>query len=182
MGKFNPTLFTNPTREQSYNDDVILPHYRACNRAYSGAQRKGIRGERPEADSIEAHVREALAAPFFLSQEIELPPSLNEAVELLCEAPPGDIKKFWIGGINGLRALKAEQKTVRDNWRAATPIALKGVSTIDPVMLPHLFHNFGLGGAKWLKQIIFGFPITGLLSQKGAYAVDPRAKLNIYIK
>ena len=78
--------------------------------------------------------------------------------------------------------LSKRNKKVLGNWRAATPPALKGGSTIDPVMLPHLFRNFGLGGSKWLKQIIFGFPISGLLSQKGAYPVDSRAKLNILTK
>ena len=30
-----------------------------------------------------------------------------------------------------------------------------------------------------MKQLVFGFPIAGILSQKGAYPVDSRAKLDI---
>ena len=46
-------------------------------------------------------------------------------------------------------------------------------------MLTHLFAQFGLGCSKWLKQLVLGFPITGLLSQSGAYPVASRVDVNI---
>ena len=85
-GRFNRCCFPGPKREQSYNDDGSIPLYLARNRAYAGAKRKGIRGDRTDADSIGAHVRAPIEAPFFLSQEIELPPALIEAAGLA--SPP----------------------------------------------------------------------------------------------
>ena len=39
-------------------------------------------------------------------------------------------------------------------------------------MIRHLAEQFGIGGARWLDQFAFGFPITGMMSQKGVYTPE----------
>ena len=119
------------------------------------------------------------APPFFLAHEIELPPTLVGAVDFMSGAPQADIKKFWSGQVSQLRDIKRAQRGTLSLWREVTPASLKGSTTIDPVILTYLLDRFGLGGSKWLKQLVFGFPITGLLSQRGAYPIDTRVKLGI---
>ena len=41
------------------------------------------------------------------------------------------------------------------------------------------FSTLWIVGAKWAKQIDHGLPITGVLSQKGAYHVDASVKLDL---
>lgn len=52
-------------RGNSYNDDVARPLYESALRPYSGAMRKGIRGDRPNSKSAPDHMRAARSAPFF---------------------------------------------------------------------------------------------------------------------
>ena len=177
LGLFVAGSLPGPFPEASYNDDINIPHYKACSRAYAGVQRKGIRDDHPDATTIIEHVRAALEAPFFLAQEIELPPALNRAVCFMATTPTNTIKEFWYKQVHDLKNIKKCTMPVLERWRQLTPDTLKGVSIVDPAMLSFLFRKFGLGGSKWLKQLIFGFPITGVLSQEGAYPLDSRVKL-----
>ena len=70
-------------------------------------QRKGVRDDHPDAKTIEDHVRAALEAPFFLAQEIELPPALDRAVHFMADTPANTIK---ISGQNKCRTLGQYRK------------------------------------------------------------------------
>ena len=154
MGPYVAVSIPGPIQASQYNDDVTIPHYVACSRAYAGTKRKCIRGERPEALSVEAHVRAAREAPFFLSREVELPHTLIRAVEFMawppmrylklldatCESPNGFTNK------SKTRAPKMARMRHRD---------AEGVTLADPVMLTFLPKRFGLGGSRWLEQLVF---------------------------
>ena len=167
-----------PIQESPYNGDIAIPHYVACIRADSGKHRKGIRGERPEALTIEAHVREALSAPVFRVQEVELPPTLTMGGEF-SEWSPGRNPKFFVTTGGAHKGFKNQSTSCALKWRDFAPAKLKGVTMAAPSMLAFLFKRFGLCGSRWLKQVAFGFPATGVLSQKGAHHVDNRAKSRI---
>ena len=92
LGHFVAGSIPDPTPADSYNNDVYIPHYKARSRAYAGVQRKGIRDDHPDATTIVNHVRAALEAPFFLAQEIELPPALGRAVNFMANTPAATIK------------------------------------------------------------------------------------------
>ena len=42
--------------------------------------------------------------------------------------------------------------------------------------LHFLLDHCKLGGAKWIQQFNFGFPLIGPVSQAGVYKIDPSAK------
>lgn len=43
-----------------------------------------------------------------------------------------------------------------------------------------LVENFGIKGQKWIKQLVFGFPIIGVLSlSEGVYPLDNRVNSTI---
>ena len=95
IGAFEPSLLHPPKRGKSYNNDVALPLYESSMRSYAGTQRKGIRGEHPEAKNVHEHVAQALQAPFFLAQSTPLPPSTRRDVLFLARSCPRAVTAFW---------------------------------------------------------------------------------------
>ena len=186
-----------PIHGSPYNDDVAIPNYATRGRDYAGTQRQCIRDERPEALSIEDHVRAALEAPFFLSSFLSFFLSCFLAFFLSfsgCRTsphtntgggiygwgpPPGDIKKFRTQQAIGLRDVQTSKRPAPKKWHDCAPETPNGVTLSGPPMLTFLFKRFGRGGSRRLKQLVFGFPITGTLSQGVSYPVDSMAKLDI---
>ena len=176
---FDGLDFPAPKPETSYNDDVVLPLYEGALRSYRGTQRKGIRGEHPNSCSASDHVQEAPQAPFFLSQLTPLPESVVKSIEFSATAPKKEITSFWRSQIHMLESLANKHGALADKWLEARPPPLKGLKPVNVLLLAALMRDYGIKGQKWANQCIFGFPITGVLSQKFAYPVDKRAKTNI---
>ena len=173
---FNGFDFPIPRPEPSYNDDVELPIYEGALRSYHGTQRKGIRDEHPDSSSVADHITGALQAPFFLAQQTPLPESLRESIEFSATSPKNKTVTFWNDQINRIEAVARNHRALSEKWLDRRPSSLKGLKSVNVLLLAALMKAYGIKGQKWIKQCIFGFPITGTLSQKGAYPVDKRVK------
>ena len=88
-------------------------------------QRKGIRGERPNATSPHEHITEALPAPFFLAQSTPLPVSTGRAVDFLATSRPTAVKAFWPNQLARLGRICDAQRDLTAQWDACRPEAPK---------------------------------------------------------
>ena len=173
-GELSPEKFPLPTPELSYNDDVELPLYESALRSYAGTQKKGIRDEHPSAKTVDEHVKAALSAPFFLAQKTPLPESLERSIQFLGKSNLAAVRQFWTKQIQRLKSIAAKHKCLSDQWLEARPQVLKPLKGVNTLLLAFLMDRYGLKGQKWVKQLIFGFPIVGSLSQKGVYPIDEK--------
>ena len=123
---------------------------------------------------MEDHIKCALNPPFFLSQQTPLPESLRTAVGFATSAPEERIKEFWKKQLNRISTQRASCRALSLKWLNARPAALKNQKSVNALLLRALMKNFGIKGQKWANQLIFGFPIIGVLSQKDVYPTDKR--------
>ena len=167
---FSPTAFPPPTRESSYNDDVSIPHYEGASRTFADKQRKGVCGDIPVASSVYRHVEFACQLPFFLAQEISLPAALARAQLFLSECNDSQISAFWDKRIFLLEKLVLASTETEARWAAQIPPAIRPADGEIKVtaMLP-LMKQANMGGQRWMKQFISGFPLVGELIQLGVY-------------
>ena len=65
----------------------------------------------------------------------------------------------------------------QEQWFNSTPESIRGEQArFQAVAYHQLMRHFDLGGADWVRQFIFGFPTTGILSQPGVFPASNTAK------
>ena len=170
ISPFWPSDFPTPTWESSYNDDVSIPHYEGASRTFADKQRKGICDDIHEASSVYHHVELAFQLPFFLAQEIPLPPALIRAQLFLSGCNDDRISAFWGMQILLLEKLVLASTETESRWSAQIPPAIRpAAGKVKVKAMLSLMKQANLGGQRWVKQFIFGFPLVGELSQRDVY-------------
>ena len=102
---FDPLITADPPKPASYSDDITLPHYVASNRICAGEQRKGAHYNLPDATSRTDHVERAVQEPFYLADEIPLPPDVTRAMDFIPSTPDKAIRTLWRSQLSRLRSL-----------------------------------------------------------------------------
>ena len=153
IGPFGPALFHAPKRKESYNDDVVLPLYGRYLRSYDGAQRKGIRDERPTATNAPDHVMGAPKPPFFLAQSTPIPPSADNAVEFLATSCRRDVSAFWKKQLGRLEHASDAQRGVAPSWDACRHKEPRPHRAANAPMLGVLMRRFKLGGGGGRRRV-----------------------------
>ena len=59
------------------------------------------------------------------------------------------------------------------------PLRKAGGWGIQSAALHQLMAKFGLGGDKWIRQAVFGFPTTGIMGQVGVFPHSDKANPQI---
>ena len=145
VGAFGRALFPAPERGESYNDDAVLPLYESSLRSYAGAQRKGIRGERPSSTNVHEHVLEALQSPFFHSQSTPIPPITDRAVEFSAASCPRAVSAFWKTQLGRSEQALDVRRGVAASWGARRPLDLRPLRAGNVLMLDFPIRRFKLG-------------------------------------
>ena len=171
---FNPRHLPIITPTIEANDDLKLTSYRPSRLVWAGEQRRGVNLTIEDATSPENHVDRAMGLEFFLAADIPLPSEIPPALEFINKNDPGNLKAFWPSQLGKLSLLVEKCAPAQTIWDASKPESIKGTGgELKTVALLQLMRNKDLGGAEWIKQFTFGFPIVGTLSQKGVYPTDP---------
>ena len=159
---------------EEVNDDLKTGSYEQSKYVWAGEQRKGLLSTITDAQGRADHVERAATQEFLLTKDIPLPPELTEALDFIQSAPPEAIRSFWMKQRARIRALVEDSKVDQLLWDADIhPDIAPATGKLKTLALHALLSHFDLGGAKWLQQFNFGFPIVGAVSQEGVYKPDP---------
>ena len=174
LDSFTFTVLPNPHGKVNlYNDDLNIECYTPSTRSYMGKQRRGINEPFPEATSYEAHIALALSAPFPLYGETELPLDLINALHFNRDNSVSTIAEFRRFQLDKLRIISEECKVDTQKWYDYAPEdVLSANNNIHIALLAHIMRFARMGGANWIMQFVKGFPITGVLSQKGVFPYE----------
>ena len=174
---FDRAGFTLP-RRQSFNGDVEIEAYRPAKLILAGKHRKGIREPLDFCSSPDEHIRYALKDPFPLSAATPLQRELKAASAVSRDIPPVELVEFWGAQNTALESLISNCSLAQKKWdNSIAPEILTAAAKFRTVALKQLLRQHNLGGARWLGQFAFGFPITGSLSQRYTYDLADRDKL-----
>ena len=104
---------------------------------------------------------------FALSRKIPVPDETREADRFTISAPPEPIMAFWKKQLDRLDTMIA-QATAQEQWQKRTPGSIGRVTgELKTVTIAQLIKHYNVGGRNWVRRFFFGFPLIGILSQKG---------------
>ena len=136
----------------------------------------GIHDDIPQARSVYHHVELACHLPFFLSQEIPLPPALRVAQLFLAQSDEQAASAFWRKQLTDTETAVRDSTPTENVWAAQIPPNTRpATGQLRATALAHLMRCYNIGGAQWAKQFIFGFPLVGTIGQKDTSPTDKKA-------
>ena len=164
---FRPQDLPIPTPRRDYNDDVDLQHFSSASRSYADKQRKGLQEEHLDSLDMADHLDQALSAPFFLSLPTPLPHSLQSALDYASSTNPQTIISFWEEQLQALETMVSDARLTDLEWNRLIPGRIRpAAGKLRLAALASLTQQHNLGGPLWLQQFLFGFTLTGTLSQR----------------
>lgn len=173
---FEPSITDDPSKPESYSDDINLQHYVASNRTWAGEQRNGFHYNITDATSRTDHVEKAILEPFHLAGEIPIPPEVTRAMDFISSTPDRSTRQFWRMQLSRLMSIVKGGRTHNSDGIAAAPVS-SGCQITHPDSTDRPTPSqLGVGGEQWAKQVIYGFDIVGRISQMGAFESDPKVK------
>lgn len=171
---FRESILPPLERPVSFNDDLLLGSFRPRKLVWSGEQRRGISMQIADAASIQDHAHKAMGQDFFLSKDIPLPGEIPLSLEFTTTTPYPIQGEFWREQLDRVQNLVGRAEPLQKEWYSHTPNAIRpATGKFRFLAFMMLMGQYGLGGKAWLRQFVWGFPITGDLSQAGVYPRDP---------
>ena len=83
---------------------------------------------------------------------------------------------FWNAQLTKLDELIIAASPTQTEWGALIPTDIRpAAGKIKVAALFHLSQSCGLWGGAWARQLLFGFPLVGRLSQGGCFPVKSKA-------
>ena len=140
-----------------------------------GHPTKGYTGRTPERNKCPRTHNGCIAGTVFLAQSTPLPASTGRAVDFLATSRPTAVKALWPNQLTRMGRICDEQRDLSAQWDACRPEAPKPLKSANVLLLAFLAHRYKLGGRRWVRQLIFGFPIVGSLSQEPTYPHSEKA-------
>ena len=164
-----------PTRQASFNDDLVLGHFRSSPMTWADEQRKGIQFNTPHASSHADHVFQVVKEPFRLSGPIPLPGEIISSLEFLSSYSDEKIRGIWAEQFSRLSGLISAAAPTQEAWNSSAPSLRPVAGSIKTVALSFLMDSMGLGGSRWIRQFIYGFDVIGSFSQSSVLPLNIRA-------
>ena len=159
-----------PQKLVSYNNDLTGESYEKSRHHVSGAQRKVMSERIIDAHDRRDHMFKARSAEFFPPNDIKLPKDSEQALQLHATTPAGQIRSFRArqpAKLASLSQMAAPAQAARG--ALIPPDTSYHAGRIRPAVLEPLLSAQGMGGSRWLRQFVFGFPIIGQLDQEGVF-------------
>ena len=128
--------------------------------------KKGLSPEILDSMSYQDHISKAMNSLFPLAMDTPLPAEITRSLEFMKTTDPKLILQFWDVQLNRLDQLIMDCSAKQSEWFQSAPKGIEGAqSRFQSVAYRQLLSQAGLGGEKWVTQMIFGFPTTGCFSQ-----------------
>ena len=157
------------------NDTLVIDHYRSSALTYAGKQRMGIRESFPDTSEPVNFIRRAGSAPVPLNEPVPLPGDFRDAIRLTVSnsyVAIGEFRAKQLGHLELLASLSSQQT---DPWYSFTPDSIRpATGKLHVALCVHLADFLGISATAWFTQFVFGFPLTGALSQRFTFPVDTK--------
>ena len=93
-----------------------------------------------------------------------------KALDLMAHTPSTRISSFWEEQLSRLENLVKDSSETQQRWNNLIPVEIKpAAGKLQLPALMSLMLQNNLGGSRWLQQFLFGFRLTGTLSQKHVF-------------
>ena len=126
-----------------------------------------------DASSIDDHVNKAVDQDFLMARPIPLPAEVDESRALIATNPPRGLLSFWNFQLKRVANYVDLTSGIQKIWDNAAPPEIRDASgKMKSIAISALLGNYDIGGASWMAQFTFGFPLVGNLSQEGIYPRD----------
>ena len=159
-------------RPDSYNNDLELASFIPSRYTWAGEQRKGTICHITDSKDPVGHTKKAMGLEFAIEKEAPLPSEVKASLEFIQNVTYEEATEFWTAQLSKVRGIVAAAAT-QMKWEAASPCAAtRRPRSVRAVALLHLMKCFGLGGDRWMRQFVFGFPIIGEIEQTGVFPRD----------
>ena len=120
-------------------------------------------------------MKAALRERFPLSISTPLPSFLRDNAIFCRDTPADELLAVWEAQLSKVSDLVDSCSLAQSKWDACIlPEILPAAGRLKTVAIRQLMGECGMGGSHWLDQFAFGFPITGVLSQKHLFPVDEK--------
>ena len=127
-----------------------------------------------DAISFPDHVMKGIDLEFCLAKDTTLPGEIHEAMDFMLSTPLSLQVDFWEGQLKRAKLVVGQAADLQQKWyRKVDPRIQSATGKFNFIDMMSLMAQFNLGGASWMQQCVWGFPITGGLSQTGVYPTDP---------
>ena len=170
---FTPGEIPPCIRPNSYNNDLELGSFTPSKYTWAGEQRRGVVCHVTDSSDPMDHTRKAMDIEFFLAKPIPLPAEIKASLSFIQDVDANEVTDFWLEQLAVVRGIVRDAAPIQKQWEDAIPSAgTAKPPTLRTVALLHLMKTFGLGGDRWIRQFIFGFPIVGEIEQTGVFPRD----------
>ena len=96
--------------------------------------------------------------------------NLAESLDLVIFTNASKIRQFRKTQTDAFEQLGNQTRLLSDTWLAQMPAGiLSATGVFDVSLLSALIEMLQLGTNDWVGQLIYGFPLTGFLSQSGVF-------------
>ena len=176
MRPFAPTLLVIPKiPTRGRKDEVYIHQYVPPPLSYMSDQRKGVKDPFPSAKSYKDHLAQAMEQPFPMAADCPLPDDVLEAIKFLARSSDRALTDFWRAQLSALTTLAAHPICSPKHWYDLRPAELSSApKALNIALIAQLSAFTGIGALNWLSGYIYGFPITGHISQPMTSPLTPK--------
>ena len=176
MSSLKPTALVPPSSSpKGQTDDVAIQHYIPPPLSFMSAQRKGVRDPCSTAKSYQDHLAQALEQPFPMAADCPLPDDIREAIKFTSRSSNRTLTNFWDAQLSALSTLVEHPECSSEPWYALRPKELSAApKELNIALLAQLASFTGIGALNWLSGYIYGFPITGTISQSKTFPLTQK--------
>lgn len=172
---FRAELVRKVHKLSDYNDDLAPDCFSQSKKAWAGAQRMGLSPEILNATSYEGHITKAIGADFPLPRGTPVPQEILTSSNWLGSSSLPEVTPFRENQLIRLRSLVADASAAQAEWGSLSPTSCQLASiAIRPAVSHQLLARAGLGGDRFIAQLVFGFPAVSFLSQEGFLPIPRR--------
>ena len=172
---FDPSTFPPCLKPESFNNDLNTGSFTPSKYTWGGEQKRGILCHVTDSKDIQGHVRKSVDLEFFLGKDVPLPQEIKESLEFLTTNDEVTTQRFWKEQLEMVRQIVSGASDLQKSWENDSPKSWGNYKvSIRTVALIDLLRKYDLGGERWARQFIYGFPIIGNIEQTGVYPREPK--------
>ena len=169
---FKPEILHPSIHQESYND-LKLGAFLKSNLARAGNRKKGATPLTENSSFYLDHEFRTVRKSFHFALISDPPHEITDALDWVESDDNETSAAFWGAQLGRISALMKEVQTARENRNNSTPGPIREHARLQAVSARQLMHHFDLVEDAWVRQFIFGFPTTGVLSpQRGFPDID----------
>ena len=172
---FRPHIMPPLVRPETFNDDLIMGPFRPSKHVWSGEQRGGGGHARDRRHVNPGPCHERVGPRILPSQGHPLTRRNSRSYGFHAPHPLSLQVDFWKDQLNRAKLVVGQAYDLQQKrYQKVGPRIQSATGKFNFIAMMSLMGQVHTGGKSWAQQFVWGFPITGDLSQTGVYPTDPK--------